>query len=383
MIEDLKLLETVKKPNPYEKFSLLENPFPGYGDVRTDVCTNQQEIKKAFLDLLGRFGPGAKRLRITGESGAGKTNILRYFERLTEEARLRGLIGAIYPIYISAPGERYSTIHAQIVERLQEIFFTDLINTLRAQPDLKEALSEIKPAAEFLEALGPLTQRHMLFDPYEERRINALVRWLKGYKLPAQEKKFLGGPLSELNSTSLAIRFLDGLLQVLKRVELCEGVVLLFDEFEEIFEKGRLSRTQQSQYAQDLRHLFDTLQDMVLFVVATTPNPEDLGQYPAIERRLGQPLSLQPIDSEEMAIAYVRDYMRAGRERYLQRKREEGEMIPDLEPLDDLRPLDEHTVIQEYRKLKEEAEKAGKRVLPGYFLPRMRQRMQEVVERDL
>jgi hypothetical protein len=134
------------------------------------------------------------------------------------------------------------------------------------------------------------------------------------------------GTPPDINSASLAIRFLDGLLQVLRKIGLCDGIVLLFDEFEEIFEG--LTRTRHSRYAQDLRHLFDTLQELIFFVIATVPEPKDLAQYPAIIRRLGEPLRLKPIDSEELAIAYVQDYLRAGREQYFKsRKLNRGELV--------------------------------------------------------
>lgn len=376
LIDDLKLLETaIERPNPYERFFLLENPFPGHGDTRADVCTNQQQIKRAFVDILRNFGPEAKRLRINGESGAGKTNILRYFERLTEEARLRGFIGAIYPIYVFAPGDNYFAIHEQIVERLSELFLGDLVIALRTTPGLKDTLSaEIKSATELLAALEPVVRPGMLFDPYEERRVDTFVRWLKGRKLLAQDKKYLGGALPEISSASLAIRFLDGLLQVLKRIGVCDGIVLLFDEFEEIFEG--LTRARHSRYAQDLRHLLDTLQEKVFFVVVTVPEPRDLGQYPAIVRRLGDPLRLHPIDAVELATAYVQDYMRVGREQYF-RARGEPSAQSVLGALDPLTPED---VAHEYQSLEAEAKQAGLDILPGYFLPRMRQRMRNIVE---
>jgi hypothetical protein len=180
--------------------------------------------------------------------------------------------------------------------------------------------------------------------------------------------------LPDINSASLAIRFLDGLLQVLQRLEFSQGLVLLFDEFEEIFES--LTRTRHSRYAQDLRHLFDTLQESIFFVIATTPEPRDLGQYPAIVRRLGDALNLQPIDSEELAITYVREYLRVGRERYS--KVREEELIADTR--DDLGPLTLDIIVKEYRDLQEEALQADLNVLPGYFLPRMRLLTQNLVE---
>lgn len=378
--KDLELFG-IAKPNPYEQYFLLDNPFPAYGEQpqreRADVCTDQQPIKENFVNILRNFGPGAKRLRINGESGAGKTNILYYFELLTEEARRSGRISAIYPIYVCAPGDSYFDIHEQIVEKLAELFLGDLTIALQTIPDLVDTLSaEIKPAAEVLAALKAIVRPRIPYAPYEERQKNVFILWLKGHKLPARDKRLLEDvlPLPEINSASLAIRFLSGLLQVLKRIELCDGIILLFDEFEEIFEG--LTRTRHSRYAQDLRHLFDVLQELVFFVVATIPEPRDLGQYPAIERRLGNTMLLQPIGSVDTAIGYARDYLRAGHERYFRDRRE----TPEQGCLDALDPLTPEIIAQEYQMLETEVRQAERDVLPGYFLPRMRQRMQNIVK---
>ena len=305
--------------NPYEKHFLLENPFPKYGETSFDVCTDQDAVKRAFVYLLRNFSSEAKRLRINGKNGAGKTNILRYFEQLTDEARRSKFIKNLYPIYVDAPGESYCGLHEQIVDKLAESFLGDLLNTLQSDPNQIDALSsKVKPAGELLRVIKAITQpTQSAFLRQAERQEDALIRWMKGQKLSASDKKLLayeGTPPAEITNSSLAIRFLNGLLTVLKELNLCDGIVLLFDEFEEIFEG--LTRARQSRYAQDLRHLFDMLKESVLFVIATVPEPKDLAQYPAIERRLGNTVELQPIDSLELAIAYVSDYLNSGRDRY-------------------------------------------------------------------
>jgi hypothetical protein len=356
----------------------LENPFPGHGETQSDVCTDQQAIKQEFVSILHHFGPQAKRLCINGESGAGKTNILRYFERLTEEALRNRLIRNIYPVYVFAPGESYFDIHEQIVDKLSALFLGALFTALRSNPQLIDTLStQIKSATELLAtAKAVIRQGNIRFAPYEERQKDAFIRWLKGRKLSAGDKRLLEDvtPPSDISSTSLAIRFLDGFLQVLREMKLCDGIVLLFDEFEEIFEG--LTRSRQSRYAQELRHLFDTLQESVLFIVATIPEPKDLAQYPAIERRLGNTLGLQPIDNVNLAITYVEEYLNDGREKFFSTQNRQ----PKPESLDDLKPLTREIIAEEYGSLKTEAKQAGLDVLPGYFLPRIRERMKNMVE---
>ena len=376
LMKDLSLFGVEsQEPNPYEKYFLLENPFPGHGETSSDVCTDQDDLKNKFVYSLQNFSSDAKRLRINGESGAGKTNILRYFERLTDEARRNKLIGNIHPIYVFAPGESYYDIHGQIIDKLSELFLGDLFEQLKSNPKRIDTLSEdIRSAAEFLVVIKALVKPNSLFTIYGERHKDALIRWLKGKKLSAADKKLLTGekPISDITSLSLAIRFLSGLLAVLKELGLCDGIVLLFDEFEEIFEG--LSRPRQSRYAQDLRHLFDTLKESVFFVIATVPEPKDLGQYPAIERRLGNAAALQPIDSLELAVEYVSDYLTSGRDKFKERGNQ-----PNLSP-DDLTPLTKEDVEKEYSSLKKEVEEAELDVLPRYFLPRMKERIKQIVE---
>ena len=371
--------------NLYEKHFLLENPFPGPGETDFDVCSDQEAIKQEFVQILENFSSEAKRLRINGKNGAGKTNILRYFEQLTNEARRGKLIKHLYPIYVYAPKESYFDIHGQIVDKLAESFLGDLLNTLQSNSNqIDTLLLKVKPARELLTVIRAITQpTTMSLFPQEERQKDTFIRWLKGQKLLAVDKKLLAhdGILpADITSSSLAMRFLYGLLVVLKELDLCDGIVLLFDEFEEIFEG--LTRSHQSRYAQDLRHLFDTLKESVFFVIATVPEPTDLAQYPAIERRLGKTMELQPIDTLELAINYVLDYLSIGRDKYVTNS-EEHKKQPKQSHLTSLEPLTQEIVEKEYVSLKKEVEEAGLDVLPGYFLPKMRERIKQIVENYL
>ena len=380
--KDLARFQSEPVDNSYERYFLLENPFPGSGETDFDVCTDQDAIKGRFVSILQDFSSTAKRLRINGKSGAGKTNILRYFARLTDAARQSKHIGSLHPIYIANPGESYFDIHGQIVDRLSELFLGDLLGILQSAPQKIDELSaEISPASELLTTIRSLVRSGELLPIYNVRREEAFIRWMKGQKLLSADKNLLtheGMPPSDITSPSLAMRFLSGLLGVLKELGLCDGIVLLFDEFEEIFEG--LSRSRQAPYAQNLRHFFDMLKERVFFVVATFPEPRDLGQYPAIERRLGDPMNLQPIDTPELAIDYVSDYLNSGRDKYEAYLREHDKEVNRPRP-ERLEPLmTEEMITEEYYSLKQKAEEAQLEVLPGYFLPRMREWVKEKVE---
>lgn len=379
---DLDLFDIHKEAeNPYEKYFLRENPFPGEGETRFDVCSDQDILKKEFVSVLMNFQKETKRLRINGRTGAGKTNILKYFELLTNTARSLRHIGDLYPIYVQRPGESYFDLHEHIVHELTALFLRDLYKGIRSEDNESETNASSNMLSEVM--LAVTQSRAMRFALEEENKKVILVRWLKGKKLAASEKKQLlphGPPLPDITSSAMGIRLLEEFLGLLRKHSLCEGIVLLFDEFEEIFEV--LNRARQSRYAQDLRHLFDTLQESVFFVTATTPEPRDLGQYPAVSRRLGKTMELQPITDSAVATDYVKDYLITGREKYMAGARA-GENPPDTPRLDkeDLAPLTQDDVDRVFSSLKAETEEGKLDVLPGYYLPRLREQTKKIVER--
>ena len=180
--------------NPYEAHFLFENPFPDRGETGFDICTDQNAVKKEFIYGLQHFSETASRLQINGASGAGKTNILQYFERLTHEARRNKFIKNLYPIYINSPGESYFNIHGQIIDKLVVFFLNDLIGKLQADKRLIKRLSlEIKSASELLKVIKAIAQpTQQSYLPWEERQKDAFLRWIKGQqKLIAADKKLL------------------------------------------------------------------------------------------------------------------------------------------------------------------------------------------------
>ena len=374
-----KLKAESDKRNPYEEYYLPKNPFPNSGETAFYVCTDQEEIKEEFISILSDFSSDAKRLRINGTNGAGKTNILRYFELLTNEARERGHIGNIFPVYVRDPGESYLEIHKQIVEKLGALFLEPLLETLQQSRQLEN----LKSVGELLSGIRALLPTGAIpYLPKQERKNEIFVHWLQGGKLTAADKRefsFHGWTPSDITSTSLAIRYLNDFLFVLKEVELCDGIVLLFDEFEVIFQV--LPRARQSRYAQDLRHLLDTLKESVFFVIATVPNPKDLSQYPAIERRMEDTFRLHPIDSLELATDFVLEYLNRGRDEYEDALKSLNLTTQKSRP-SGLQPLTSEDVKAEFSLMKEEIGDSEFDVLPGYFLPRIRKRTQKIVEKS-
>jgi hypothetical protein len=374
--EDLELFNLQTVDNPYNSYFLLDNPFPGRGEKPGEVCTNQQEIKRVFANILQSFDTKSKRLRINGESGAGKTNILQYFDRLTEDARSAGRIGNIKPIYVIASVEDYIILHGQIVDELLKKTFTDLVNLLKDNRDkLIYWKNELQQANEVIDALFSIFEG-TLFSWGYERSEDVFQRWLKGQKISTTDKKLIRIE-RDIGNPSLAIKYLQDYLQLLTHFNICDGIVLFIDEFEEVFES--LPKAKQSRFAQDLRHLIDALEPTCFFVFATTPEPTDLMRYPALERRMGDAHLLIPIRDIEEATKYAVDYLKAGRELFMEIHNETK--LSENE-LNELLPLDENDILNAF----ENAIKVTKRrlnsseTLPGDFLPELRRIIKEKVE---
>lgn len=366
-----------QRPNPYKRHFLLKNPFPGDGEVAFDVCADQEELRKKFMSILLDFSSDAKRLYISGTNGAGKTNILKYFELLTNAARKRGHINNLHPVYIESPGENVFDVHGQIVGSLASLFL-DVILERDIDSEFIESLQLADEFSLGIKAL--LVSSTISYLPQQERKKNIFVRWLQGWKLTVADKKELsyqGWSPTDIASVSLALRYLKDFLVILKALNLCEGVVLLLDEFEVIFQV--LPRARQSRYAQDLRNLLDTLVESVYFVVATTPLPEDLEPYPAIKRRLGTAANLEPINSFDLALDFVSEYLKSGRDEYEDSQKSRGRETELSRPTE-FEPLTEKIVREVFCSLKEELGEAELDVLPGRFLPRIREKTKEIVE---
>ena len=70
-----------KPKSPYEDFFLSSNPFPMLGQYY-GICVNQEPVKREFTRTLRDFyhDSQSRIMMIYGNTGAGKTNLLRFLE---------------------------------------------------------------------------------------------------------------------------------------------------------------------------------------------------------------------------------------------------------------------------------------------------------------
>jgi hypothetical protein len=358
--------ESSQLENPYLKHNLLSNPFPNVGEPPTEVLSNQKIVKDTFFKKIKEFGEDTANLTIRGVNGAGKTNILYYFDAFLKEAKKRKILPKIlYSIYVVAQEDDYTHLHSEIIEKLIDATIGELIEALNKKGLLESLNDEEKHLGYILKNI----QNMDLFSLFSEDRLYYFKKWLKGHKLSIVERRVLPAIKDDIANSTLAIKYLSAYINILVKAELCDGIVILIDELEHLF--TNISKAKQSAYASDVRHLADTLFKNSLLVFAITPGNKNLGDYPALVRRMGEEVELQSIENSDEAKEYVEGYLGFGRKKYSLKSEEPL----SKEQMCDITPLSIEIINQIFDEMS-----SNEIVIPGHFLPRIRAAMAEAVE---
>ena len=377
-----------KPKNPYEDFSLLSNPFPTSGQFY-GICVDQESVKQEFTRKLREFYRNSESqiMKIVGSTGAGKTNLLRFFEQTLQKWRdpppPKKAITDLFTVFIEQPQGSYLEIHRQIIRQFRVLFFTEFFLKVKRDRINLSGLSSKLPGInpELIQALVSIVQtdsrqlslQDVAGQTYwlpEPQSYQTLENWLQGVKLTVSEKKQLGNVSVEVGkSATVAIKFLADLVKIFLHVRLFRGIIIFFDEFEEVL--SGLSTTSQAQYAQDLRNLFDSHSKGIVFVVATAPISEQLQKIsPALQRRLGEGAPITSIPNEDAALEYAQAYIQLGRDIFKEKMKREISLPKDLPNVDLLYyPLTATKVKEVYNGLKNKH--GHENVLPGSLLPEL------------
>lgn len=373
--------------NPYERFFLLSNPFPTVGQFH-GICVDQESVKEEFTRIFRDFYHDSQSqvMTIFGSTGAGKTNLLRFleqtFRKWREPTAGKKAITDLYTIFVEHPQGGYLEVHRQIISQLGVMFFTEFFLLVRQHEINLSKLSSELPGTHpaLIQALVHISQRDSgqtsFFDAPQSYR--TLDNWLQGLKLTAAEKKQLGSVSVEIGrSSTVAIKLLSDLVKIFLNAGLFKGIIIFIDEFEEVF--SGLSRSSQAQYVQDLRNLFDSHPEGVMFVVATAPITGQLQKIsPALLRRLGEGVQIAPISDDADALEYAQAYIKLGRDQFMEKRKDEFMEIVNgdvLLPTDCDRvdkpyyPLTEAKVKTAFNRLK--SRRGPENVIPGELLPEL------------
>ena len=374
--------------NRYQKFFLSSNPFPIPGQFY-GICVDQEAVIGEFTRVLREFYQDShlQIMTMLGSTGAGKTNLLRFLEQTLRSWREpdseKRAITDLYTVFIERPLGSYLEIHRQIISQLSTMFFPEFFSKIRQGKINPSKLSTELPGAnpELIQAIVYIAQvnsQQLFLEDHrgqtsflsESQPHQILENWLQGAKLTINEKKQLGNVSTEVGkSATVAIKFLSDLVKIFWHVGLFKGIIIFFDEFEELV-SGR-SSISQAQYAQDLRNLFDSHPKGVVFVVATAPISENLQKIsPALQRRLGPGFEITPISDDDTALKYAEAYIKWGRDRFSSETGKEFSAPKDCPPEDQpYYPLTAAKIKEIYNTLKENWNYS--QVLPGDLLPKL------------
>ena len=241
--------QSVKSSDPisvWHKYYLLGNPFPEARGVIQKVCVNQTAVKNAFSDKLGEHynGQTGGTLFINGDTGAGKTNILKYFEALVDSARTAGYTPDLYPIYICQPGDTFFEVHQQVLNQVEQHLFLNFFERVREVPEeFEQAVEKLAINQPLASAIRYVAQQSLLDMDFDKRevlpkRIENFQRWLSGGKqLSAAAKKEMQVPY-DLDSSSVAVKTLSDLVVLIKHLGCTNSLLSFSMNLRKLYRKG-------------------------------------------------------------------------------------------------------------------------------------------------
>lgn len=251
-----------------------------------DVESIHKGAREAFSDALHRVAAvnrpskhGAM-LLIKGESGAGKTHLMRAFRNYVHERRV-GYVG--YLQMTSAGGAYARHVLTSLVDSLEKPFLTGEASSLaciadslmrwRVAPELASALREEADPAERAKVVGRIVDNLVsqpVFENLDVDLIRAFVylasndavlgarvkRYLRCEQLSDYDRQHLGGitPPSDENAP---LRMLAGIGRLIHATH-GGALVLLVDQLEDVYEAD----TAQQRF----RHLMDVLRQLTELV---------------------------------------------------------------------------------------------------------------------
>ena len=303
-----------KKTDPrralYEKFGVLDNPFPAAGQPtghpRLDTGEADDKIAAAIKQFERDYATQV--LMVLGTQGVGKTNLLNYYqEELLELYREDNTFYIIR--YYPDPEPTFDAIVRRVFQELNARHLIALGNALKElnRKELEETL-EMARSHELRIVLNKLQAAAKDGDKKLEEVAEVALEWLLGLRLLNRHRDTLGVQF-RLDTVESKTQALRDIVFVSERLDLLKGIFLLLDELEK--QDYSLSKTPVLRYLSAIRALIDALPHRLFLMLALTE--EARRRYflmlPAIASRLQNRIVLVPLrdieEATELADFYV------------------------------------------------------------------------------
>jgi hypothetical protein len=309
----------------YERFGVLENPFPAAGQPTGHPRQDDSEADEKVVEAIKQFEREhtTQVLVIEGTQGIGKTNLLNYYQE--ELQALYAEDSTFYIIrYYPDPEPTFDAIVRRV---FQELNAAHLILIAKALADAEE-----QEADEVLE----LARSHEVRIVLRKLQIAAsngaddlpvvagvAMEWFVGLRLLNKHRDTLGVQF-RLDTVESKTQALRDIVFVSERLELLKGIFLLLDELEK--QDYSLSKTPVLRYLSAIRALIDALPRRLFLMLALTSEARRryFAMLPAIASRLQNRITLEPLQSEDEAKELASFYLGKAKERAKRAPEAEG-----------------------------------------------------------
>jgi hypothetical protein len=280
----------------FEKYGVLENPFPAAGQTFGHPHL-ETDIDKNIENCIDEFENGSQKtqvLVIEGTQGVGKTNLLNYY--LMELEDLYQDDKTFYIIrYYPDPEPSFDAIIRKIFQELEEIHLEKIANKLKCLPE-KECLAIIDFAKgyEVRLVLHSLWQAASIGEEHLKQVSFLAISLLLGSRLLKRHKVTLGVRF-RLDTVESKTQALRDIIDVSVKLGILRGIFLLLDELEK--QHDSLNKTPAIRYLSAIRALIDALHTHLFLMLALTLEARRryFTMLPAMAGRLQNVNTLNPL----------------------------------------------------------------------------------------
>jgi len=280
--------------NPYQKYFLIENPFPivPIPEEQPQIFGANQNAFNRIIWQLDKVGKTNRPIHIVvvGPYGSGKTHLLRYLASQINQ-NIKGGLGA----YVPHPGPDFISIYRRFVDGISY----ERLKQLAKSVDERK-LKKVIIYHDFVTALANLNDNNKTLEAW---------RWLTANTLTLEERRSLGVATS-IEHEEDALNAFSALLKFLRSTGF-KLICMLIDEFEEI---NSLVPLQKKRLFNSLRHLIDLNVSNFSLIIACTPHGWETiyEENAALVRRFSSNVvfleRLEEKGAEELISSYLNKY---------------------------------------------------------------------------
>jgi hypothetical protein len=315
-IHRTKTTHTQRQKALFEKYGVLENPFPAAGQTfgHPHLPTNIDENIENCIDEFENGSQKSQVLVIEGTQGVGKTNLLNYYQTELEDLYQDNKTCYIIRYYPDPEPSLDAIIHKIFQER-KEIYLENIANKLCQLPEQQQlTIIEVAKGYEVRLVLRSLLQAASVGEKNLKQVSSMAMEWLLGLRLLNRHKETLGVRF-RLDTVESKTQALRDIIYVSVELGILGGLFLLLDELEK--QHDSQNKTPVIRYLSAIRALIDALPTHLFLMVALTLEARRryFTMFPAIAGRLQNVKTLNPLKNVDETFKLYQLYLRTAQQK--------------------------------------------------------------------